>query len=827
MKNKFSNFLLPFFFITFFFLSSVSSQTIFTQWDFESAFTPATPEPSTGIGNASVVGSMTGPGTAAGSTTGCTQAAGTGSWALGTANPGPSENSSGVQFLVSTVGFTNIKFSYDHRFSNAATRTVRVQYTTDGGTNWINFDVDTSNYSNACVNRGGIDLGRIDVTDPVGNNASDSWSRRYIDFTGVSNVAENPNFGIRLVAGYYSTTGEFRQANNVNNIATAGTWRFDNVTFEGTPLTPNLSTNPLTLSNLNYQLGGGPSASQFYDLTGLNLSPAAGNITVTAPANFEVSTDDINFSASVMIAYTGGTLAATPVYVRLVSGLGVGSYSGDVTNVGGTANVDVAVSGNVTPALTSIIMPQYISTGGSNSRMPMAFLLQIDGLLPNSTYKFNHQVIDSLDGPTTTGAGNTIYTDLTNTLGVDSFTYSTSTNFANAGQHGEFMTDAMGSYIGWFITVPTGNARFTPGRNIWVRIRLNDGLGGTNIVTYLTSDQPVFVLDWGTTSGSSTQGSLFWGNSTGDDPGIPRNILLSYSDTLGSGRPLSSTIIQGDGLDLTADANFVDTWRTNVDEQNGRWGLLIPNNNTNGVRRLEERSLYQQPIEGILDPGEIVKFITSSDGIWNGTESTIDPSNGTNSGPVYDGPLPVDIVSFNGSADQNNVTLSWQTSWELNNDRFEIRRKINGSDNWVIAGSIRGAGNSNEIMNYSYTDNNLTSGQYEYKLVSIDYDGNAIADNSPITTVEVGVPMNFSVSQNYPNPFNPVTKIDFQLPVDALVNVKVYDMTGREVANIINEFKTAGYHTFQFDGSNLASGMYVYRISAGNFSSTKKMLMVK
>lgn len=832
MKIKFIQFFLPLLFMTIILVSSATSQTVFTQWDFESDPLTGgndTPDPSTGTGSASIVGSMGSPTRSTGSSTGCAQTSGTGAWQIGSANPGATENSSGLQFMVSTVGFQNIIFQYDHRISNTGTRTVRIQYTTNGGTNWLNFDVADSNYSNDCVNRGGIDGGKIDVSDPVGNNASDSWSRRIIDFTGYANVNENPNFGIRVVAGYYSNTGEFRQANNVNNIATAGTWRIDNVTFSGNPLTPNLSANPNSLSGFSYVVGSGPSASQSYDLTGLNLNPAAGNITVTAPANYEVSSDDVNFSSMIMLPYTGGTLSSTTVYVRLVTGLSVGPYNGDITNTGGSASVDVTLSGVVIPpppVLTTLIMPQFISTGGSNSRMPMAYLVKIDNLLPNATYKFNNQFVDSLDGPTTSGAGNTIYTDLTNTLGVDSFTYATSTNFSNAGQHGEFMTDAMGSYTGWFISVPTGNVRFTAGRNVWPRIRLNDGLGGTTIETYLTSNQAVLVIDWGTTSGSSTQGSLFWGNSTGDDPGNPKNILLSYSDTLGSGRPLSTTIIQGDGLDLTGDVNFVNTWRTNVDEQASRWGLLIPNDNPNGVRRLEERT-YTSVMEGLTDPGEIVKFITSSNGIWNGTENTINPNNGTNSGPVYDGPLPVDITFFSSAADNNNVVLSWQTAWELNSDRFEISRRIVGTENWVVAGSVKSAGNSNELRNYSFTDKNLTSGQFEYKLIPIDNDGNSVADNSFITSIEIGIPVTFAVSQNYPNPFNPVTKIDFQIPVDALVNVKIYDMAGREVANIVNEFKTAGYYSVQFDGSNLASGMYIYNISAGNFSTSKRMMMIK
>ncbi|MBK6772217.1 MAG: T9SS type A sorting domain-containing protein [Ignavibacteria bacterium] len=83
------------------------------------------------------------------------------------------------------------------------------------------------------------------------------------------------------------------------------------------------------------------------------------------------------------------------------------------------------------------------------------------------------------------------------------------------------------------------------------------------------------------------------------------------------------------------------------------------------------------------------------------------------------------------------------------------------------------------------------------------------------------------MSQNYPNPFNPSTKINYDLPVDGNVSIVLYDLTGRQVASIVNEVKTAGYYTVSFNASNLASGMYFYRISASNFVSTKKMVLVK
>ncbi|HAX47971.1 MAG TPA: peptidase S8, partial [Bacteroidetes bacterium] len=90
-----------------------------------------------------------------------------------------------------------------------------------------------------------------------------------------------------------------------------------------------------------------------------------------------------------------------------------------------------------------------------------------------------------------------------------------------------------------------------------------------------------------------------------------------------------------------------------------------------------------------------------------------------------------------------------------------------------------------------------------------------------------GKPVKFEVSQNYPNPSNPVSKIDFQLPKDAKVTLKVYDLAGKEVSILVDGNITAGFHTVEFNGSNLASGVYIYKLNAGEFSDIKKLVLVK
>ncbi|MBK8552501.1 MAG: T9SS type A sorting domain-containing protein [Ignavibacteria bacterium] len=85
----------------------------------------------------------------------------------------------------------------------------------------------------------------------------------------------------------------------------------------------------------------------------------------------------------------------------------------------------------------------------------------------------------------------------------------------------------------------------------------------------------------------------------------------------------------------------------------------------------------------------------------------------------------------------------------------------------------------------------------------------------------------YKLSQNYPNPFNPSTKIDFSIPKSGLVTIKVYDLVGKEVATLVNEVKAAGTHEVTFNGANLSSGAYFYRIESNNFVDTKKMFLLK
>ena len=187
-------------------------------------------------------------------------------------------------------------------------------------------------------------------------------------------------------------------------------------------------------------------------------------------------------------------------------------------------------------------------------------------------------------------------------------------------------------------------------------------------------------------------------------------------------------------------------------------------------------------------------------------------------------PLPVELASFTSNVDRNTVSLKWTTSSETNNKGFEIERR-SGNDAWSRAGYAEGSGTSNEPKSYSFTER-LSTGKYNYRLKQTDFNG-SFRYYELNGVVDVGIPAEFAMSQNYPNPFNPSTKIDYDIPKDGNVAIALYDMSGREVAKLVNDFRPAGYYTVSFNGANLSSGMYFYRITSANFSQTKKMVLVK
>lgn len=189
--------------------------------------------------------------------------------------------------------------------------------------------------------------------------------------------------------------------------------------------------------------------------------------------------------------------------------------------------------------------------------------------------------------------------------------------------------------------------------------------------------------------------------------------------------------------------------------------------------------------------------------------------------------LPVELTSFTANIFDNNIELNWQTATEINNFGFNIQRKTKYSG-WQKIGFVHGFGTTNIHHNYFYTDKNLKPGIYSYHLKQIDTDGKS--EYSKTLTVKLKNNLTFELKQNYPNPFNPVTKITYSIPQKSYVSLKVFNILGEVVANLVHEKELPGKYSVVLsteDYTDLTSGIYFYSLHYKNFIETKKMIVLK
>lgn len=273
---------------------------------------------------------------------------------------------------------------------------------------------------------------------------------------------------------------------------------------------------------------------------------------------------------------------------------------------------EVMAGSFVQPTLTEIYLPQYIqgTTSGSNSnRIPFAYRVKLDNLLPNSVYRYINQVVVSTDASNVNGAGNMIFIDSNNT-----YSRSTSSSFSISGQYGVFRTNSSGSYTGWFITEPTSNSRFATGNQLYMNIALNDGRNGTTAQSWLRTLNTVSVINL-SNSQTSSDGTGLYGLSHAN----AKNIVMVYDNENGSGRPISGTFVESDGTAQTSANNYATFYNSNVEGVSSAWGCIIPNANlSNGIRR----------VAYFDSTGNSVYAVTSSDGVWDAI-STVSPTAGS------------------------------------------------------------------------------------------------------------------------------------------------------------------------------------------------------
>lgn len=687
------------------------SGNIITQWHFNGPSAEEVPGgtnsplPSVGVGTAGLAGGTT--------ATFASGAASGGSSDPETASPpnfawntttypaqGEFPKTAGAHFLVSTLGFENISFTFDQRLSNTAANTWMVQYTLDATATspvWVDAQLFTF--------------------EPQPTGTGDAWfNLRNVDFSAVTGLSNNPNAGFRVVSDFDPVAGQYVAARSTSSYA-GGTNRFDMVTIEGETITgttatklavisvnggvtPNINQpfsltvqaqdvngvsagvtanttitltkatgtgvlsgtligvlqtgeHTFTFNNLSYNTAENgvsitasatsgmtliPATSSLFEVgspaTQLAFVsvPAGGQVGATLPA-FSVearrpdNTVDVNYAGQITISKASGPGALSGTLTKnAVNGVALfndisfdqaGNYTLNANATGLTAALSSEITISSAPTITAAIVPQFIQglAPSNNTRLPYAYWVSLGNLLPNSTYRYINQVVSSADGPTTNGAGNVIFVNANG-----DFTRTTSPSFTDPLAYGTFTTSANGTFAGWFMTEATGNARFTPGNDVYFRIRLNDGNEGTLPVNWLTTTNSARVIDFGDNF-LPNEGTAIRATS-GDDP---KSMVMLYDNTAGTGNPIYATSIENTGIDFSVITSYAPFYSNFVSGVPGSWGGIIPNLNSLGIRLIK----VQHPFSGIT------KQYQSADGVW-GTVDTRNPDGGIDNVLVLD-----------------------------------------------------------------------------------------------------------------------------------------------------------------------------------------------
>ena len=198
--------------------------------------------------------------------------------------------------------------------------------------------------------------------------------------------------------------------------------------------------------------------------------------------------------------------------------------------------------------------------------------------------------------------------------------------------------------------------------------------------------------------------------------------------------------------------------------------------------------------------------------------------------------MPTVLSSFTlgPNAHGSGVLVSWVTTNEVAVAGFEVERSAGNESGYAAIpnGFVPGHGNTTGVHSYTFPDSTVSPGRWFYRLKEIQTDNTFTFSEGLSTTVvtdvaQTGSPLQFELSQNYPNPFNPTTGIRYQLPGDRWVRLVVYNVIGQQVAVLFDGRQYLGEHEVRFDGRNLSSGVYFYRLTAGSFSAVRKMLLVR
>jgi hypothetical protein len=270
---------------------------------------------------------------------------------------------------------------------------------------------------------------------------------------------------------------------------------------------------------------------------------------------------------------------------------------------------------------TGVIVPQYLSSGNNNGattfpgpRLAVLFRATLSNLTANTLYRYYVQAATQTEfGASASGAGVVLLVNPGATTAATTYVTTGTGSLTTVGSYATFTTNATGSYTGWFALVNSNNAtRFqTPGTVLFPTITLaTDAVPGT--ITRRALNQSMTLLSFAAGAGANN-GSLLTGSSSA----TPKNLVFTYDNTAGTGRPLSGALVENTGV--TTGTTQTGTNAYTYSTADGSYTAVVPNTLANGIRRVEERSIVT---------GAILNCATDADGTWASGAVTVNPAGG-------------------------------------------------------------------------------------------------------------------------------------------------------------------------------------------------------
>jgi hypothetical protein len=341
--------------------------------------------------------------------------------------------------------------------------------------------------------------------------------------------------------------------------------------------------------------------------------------------------------------------------------------------------------------------------------------------------------------------------------------------------------------------------------------------------------------------------TISFNSSYSQTTGDQNNALLEYcTGTWCQWCPCGHTIIDGilsnypNTVVLAYHGASTDPWQTYSAGIRGLFGFSsYPSGVVGRKTGIISRDGWNNPvvIQSFANPGVTISI---SNRVWNAGTRTFTCDVNMTARAMLDGNYSVNYVLTENNIIYTQTGNGSCAGASAYHHEHVVKAMINGDLGTPVVTSGHWMTGEMVTKSLSYTvpegivPDNCNINIFVYKVgtaISTDYLVQQALTFPMTTTTGIGnngtVVSDYSLAQNYPNPFNPVTNIRYSIPTDGNVSFKVYDMLGNQVAEYVNGFQKSGIYTVTFDGASLASGVYYYKLEAGNFVETKKMMLVK